>query len=91
PTLPPTAPASAAFVAPLAAAAAFDAVPPDDVLDAHLGRLLASAPCPAPDGFTQRVIAALPPLPLAPAARPARRSQARFASVRPAEARPASP
>lgn len=61
------------FDAPLASDAAFDALPADDVLDAHLSRLLASAPpCPAPAGFTQRVMAALPPLAAAPVDRPQR-------------------
>ena len=50
--------------------ARFDALPGDadrDAdLDAHLASLLAAVPrCPAPPGFTARVMAALPPVPQA--------------------------
>ena len=51
--------------------AAFDALPHDPALDAHLARLLRDAPrCAAPDGFTDRVMAALPPRPGTPPPEP---------------------
>ncbi len=64
---------------------AFDALPPDPALDAHLARLLRDAPrCAAPDGFTDRVMAALPPHPelSAPTPRPAQRPAVARAAAR---------
>ena len=46
--------------------ARFDALPGDADLESHLASLLAAVPrCPAPPGFTARVMAALPPVPQA--------------------------